>query len=59
MKPKINYDEDADVLYISFGESREAIATEFDDGDFVRVDADGKIAGITIMDFKERFLEGD
>lgn len=58
-KPNLNisYDDSADVLYISFGNPRPGIATEVNDGDLVRIDPDtNEIIGITIIDFKERYM---
>lgn len=53
----IDYDEEADVLYLSFGKPRPAISIEVKEGDFVRVDAySDEIVGITIIDFKEKYI---
>ncbi|MCS7366757.1 MAG: DUF2283 domain-containing protein [archaeon YNP-WB-062] len=50
----LEYDEEADVLYISFGEPREAKdSIEVEDGVIYRI-ADNEIVGITITDFKAR-----
>jgi uncharacterized protein YuzE len=58
-KINIRYDEEADVLYISFGKPRSGIAVELNDGDLVRVDPySDQIVGITILDFKTRFMRG-
>ena len=54
---KIRYDDLADVLYISFGDPRPGIAIEVNDGDLVRVDPySDEIVGITLLDFKERYM---
>lgn len=54
---KINYDEVADVLYVSFGEARAGLALEVRQGDFVRVDPNtDDIVGITILDFRQRYM---
>ncbi len=54
----IDYDSTADVLYVSFGKPRAAVSVEVNEGDLVRVDAySDKIVGITIIDFKKRYLE--
>ena len=54
----IDYDQGADVLYISFGKPKPAICVEVNKGDLVRVDAyTDKIIGITIIDFKKRYME--
>jgi uncharacterized protein YuzE len=58
INPIITYDEISDVLYISFGQPRPGIAKEIADGDFVRIDPyNDQIVGITIMDFKERYMK--
>jgi len=56
-KIDLDYDEEADVLYISFGEPREAKDTiEVEDGILYRI-ADNEVVGITITDFKARTLK--
>lgn len=53
----IDYDEGADILYVSFGKPKPAICVEVNDGDLVRVDAySDNIVGITIIDFKKRYI---
>ena len=53
-KISLDYDEEADVLYISFGKPREAKdSIEVEDGIIYRI-ADDEIVGITIIDFKTR-----
>jgi len=53
----LDYDEEVDVLYISFGEPREAKDTiEVEDGILYRI-ADNEVVGITITDFKARTLK--
>jgi len=55
-KIDLDYDEEADVLYISFGEPREAKdSVEVEDGVIYRL-ADNEVIGITITDFKTRTL---
>ena len=52
----LDYDEEADVLYISFGKPREAKdSLEVEDGVIYRI-ADNEVVGITITDFKTRTL---
>jgi uncharacterized protein YuzE len=54
----ISYDEDADVLYISLGNTKPAIALETGNGDLMRVDPEtDELVGITVLDFKEKHLE--
>ena len=48
------YDESSDVLYITLGEPQKAVADECGDGVFIRRNQEGKIVGITIMNFKDR-----
>ena len=56
-KVNLDYDEEADVLYVSFGEPREAKdSVEVEDGVVYRI-ADNEVVGITIIDFKARTLK--
>jgi uncharacterized protein YuzE len=56
-KINLNYDEEADVLYISFGEPREAKdSVEVEDGVVYSI-AGNEVVGITITDFKSRTLK--
>ena len=58
--PSLNweYDEEADVLYISVGEPRPAIGADIGDGIIVRYNEKKReIVGITILGFKERTLQ--
>jgi len=58
LNPIITYDDISDVLYISFGHPKPGIAKEITDGDFVRIDPyTDQIVGITIMDFKVRYMK--
>ena len=55
-KPKVHmqYDEEADVLYISIGSPRPAVGTDIGEGVIVRYDEKKKeVAGITILGFRE------
>jgi len=53
-KIDFDYDEEADVLYISFGKPREAKdSVEVENGVVYRL-ADNEVVGITITDFKAR-----
>lgn len=55
--PSISYDKKSDVVYISFGKPRPGIASEIDDGDFVRVDPyTDEVVGITLLYFSERYF---
>jgi len=56
-KIDLDYDEESDVLYISFGKPREAEdAIEVEDGIIYRI-ANNEVVGITITDFKTRTLK--
>jgi len=56
-KIDLDYDEEADVLYISLGKPREAKdSVEVEDGVTYRI-ADNEVIGITIIDFKARTLK--
>jgi len=52
----VAYDREADVLYMSEGEPKEAICQMFDDGVIVRKDPKTKkVTGFTIVDFISHF----
>ena len=52
------YDEEADVLYISIGEPEEAIGVDIGEGIIVRYrENTGEVVGLTIVGFKERLLQ--
>ena len=58
MEGKINFffDEEGDVLDITFGKPRKAVAKELRNDIAVRVDPKtGEIVGIVILNFMERF----
>jgi uncharacterized protein YuzE len=56
----INYDENADVLYISFGKPKPGIGVEVEEGDIVRVDPfTHRIVGVTIIDFRAKHGSDD
>lgn len=58
-----DYDEDADVLYLSVGEPRSAIGIDVGDGLVVRYDeANREVVGLTVIGLRERLrreLDGD
>jgi len=54
---RVDYDRTVDVLYIAI-KDRPGIADEVSSGNFIRYGVgNGEIVGITIMDFKERFID--
>jgi uncharacterized protein YuzE len=58
--PTLNweYDEEADVLYISVGKPRPAVGTDIGDGVIVRYDEKKKqVVGITIIGLLARTLD--
>ena len=59
-KPKLDwdYDEDADVLYISVGEPKPAVGVDIGDGVVVRWDDKNKeVVGLTIIGLRARLSE--
>jgi len=60
LEGKINFffDEEGDVLDITFGNPRKAVAKELRNDIAIRVDPKtGEIVGITILNFMRRFRE--
>jgi len=58
LEGKINFffDEEGDVLDITFGEPRKAVARELKNDTAIRVDPKtGEIVGIVILNFMKRF----
>ena len=52
-----DYDEEADVLYISMGEPQKALGIDIGDGAIVRyVEATNEVVGPTLIGMKERLL---
>ncbi|NJL69008.1 MAG: DUF2188 domain-containing protein [Oscillatoriales cyanobacterium RU_3_3] len=52
------YDKEADVLYISLGEPREAVAVDVSDGVIARYHEDSEtIVGITLIGLRQRVLK--
>jgi uncharacterized protein YuzE len=52
-----DYDEEADVLYISIGEPRKALGVDIGQGSIVKyVESSGEVVGLTILGVKERLL---
>ena len=59
-KPSLNweYDEEADVLYISIGEPQKALGVDIGEGAIVRyIEATGEVVGLTLIGVKERLLK--
>ncbi len=53
-----DYDEEADVLYISIGEPQKALGVDIGEGEVVRyIEATGEIVGLTLIGLKERLLK--
>lgn len=58
-KENINwdYDEEADVLYLSFSDPQSALGLDIGDGTIVRYNEKTKdVVGITIISFRERMM---
>ena len=52
------YDEDADVLYLSIGKPRPAVGMDIGEGIILRYDeANKELAGITLIGLKSRLLK--
>lgn len=52
------FDEEADVLYISIGQPKPGVGTDIGDGVIVRYDEKRKeVVGITIVGFRARTLQ--
>ncbi len=55
---RVNYDRSSDVAYFSFGEPREGISVETNQGIVIRLDPETeKPIGVTVIDFSKRFLD--
>ena len=53
-----DYDEEADVLYISMGGAQKALGVDIGDGAIVRyVEATNEVVGLTLIGMKERLLK--
>ena len=52
---KLRFDAKSDVMYLSFGEPREAISLEHKQGLVIRMDPEtSEVVGLTIVDFMRR-----
>lgn len=53
-----DYDEEADVLYISIGEPQKAVGVDIGEGAVVRyIESTGEVVGLTLIGVKERLLK--
>lgn len=51
------YDEDADVLYISIGKPHKAVGVDIGEGAVIRYrEETGEVVGLTLIGVKERLL---
>jgi uncharacterized protein YuzE len=54
-----DYDEDADVLYLSVGEPQQAVGLDIGEGVIVRYnEARKEVVGLTLIGLRARVLEG-
>ena len=54
-----DYDEDADVLYLSLGEPQPAVGVDIGDGVIVRYDETRQeVVGLTVRGLRTRLLKG-
>lgn len=52
-----DYDEEADVLYISIGEPRKSVGVDIGEGAIIRyVEETSEVVGLTLIGVKERLL---
>ncbi len=52
-----DYDEEADVLYLSVGEPRSAVGVDIGDGVVARYDEENKeVVGVTLIGLRARLL---
>lgn len=56
-EPRLDYDPEGDVLYISFGEPQAADDADVTEDDIIVRTRAGKIVGITILDASARIAE--
>lgn len=53
------YDREADVLYLSFGDSRPVVGVDIGDGLVLRYDeARQELAGLTVIGLRTRLIQG-
>ena len=53
------YDDEADVLYLSMGKPKPAVGIDIGEGVVVRYDeANNEVVGLTVLGLRERILEG-
>lgn len=53
-----NYDEEADVLYLSVGEPKPAVGVDIGEGIVARYDEENKeVVGVTLIGLRARLLE--
>lgn len=53
-----NYDEEADVLYLSIGEPRAAVGVDIGDGLIARYDEESsEVVGVTLVGLRTRLQE--
>ena len=53
-----DYDQDADVLYLSVGEPRPAVGVDIGEGVVLRYDEDRKeVVGLTLIGLRSRLLQ--
>lgn len=54
---KINYDKDADVMYIKVDRGKYEVSEEIQDGIVLDFDKEGKILGVEILNVKSRLRD--
>ena len=57
---RVSYDEEGDILEITFGQPEPSVADEVEDGIFVHFSRrTGEVTGVTIMDFEVRAKQSE
>lgn len=55
----MDYDEEADVLYMSFGEPQEADDSELTEDEVIVRYKEDEVIGVTVLNAKERFQDAE
>ncbi len=56
---KVKYDQETDILYISFNENKVAESDQDRQGIILDYDAEGKIVGIEVLDASSQMAQPD
>jgi uncharacterized protein YuzE len=56
---RMTVDQEADALYIRFGEAKIVESEEVSDGIILDLDASGRVVGFEMLDVRRRFPDAD